>query len=499
MDAHHFDALVRDFVTSGSRRGLLRVLAALPLVGGLAALRGEEGTDAKGRCKHAHRTRHVAVEKKHKKKRHKKKCRPQSLAQTCAGTCGPVKNNCKQTVDCGPCECDPPCGACETCSADRVCEKCDPCCNDVCCAQTIAVCHVATNACCLPDTKAQTCNNQCGEVLNNCGVGVDCGPCTCSPACPACQVCDDDTGDCVPDPEQQGDACGEPGQVCQGDGSCACDASSCAECATCQGDGTCSAPCNGTGCCASGTCAAGTADPACGRNGEPCQSCSGAGVTCGGGGTAGVCGCTPLTTCPSGLDCGAIDDGCGRTLNCGDCTAPETCGGGNPGTPNVCGCTPTTCAAQGTTCGTLSDGCGGTLKCGTCCSGGNPCPGGGCCDAEGQCQISNANACGPDGGACAGACADDEACQNGLCVSCAAACSGCSQCIREVNGSTRCITAFPIVDCEQGVCTSSSSCVVDGYFCAISQKLLRDETVISFGPICDQSAGAGICVSAAAC
>src|SRR5262249_48331805 len=36
-----------------------------------------------------------------------------------------------------------------------------------------------------------------------------------------------------------------------------------------------------------------------------------------------------------GKNCGSIADGCGGTLNCGSCTAPQTCGGG--GVANVCG------------------------------------------------------------------------------------------------------------------------------------------------------------------
>ena len=79
--------------------------------------------------------------------------------------------------------------------------------------------------------------------------------------------------------------------------------------------------------------------------------------------------CTPTTCAAQGKNCGSIPDGCGGTLTCGTCSAPQTCGGG--GTPNVCGatCTPTTCAAQGKNCGSISDGCGGTLTCGTCGSG----------------------------------------------------------------------------------------------------------------------------------
>jgi len=84
--------------------------------------------------------------------------------------------------------------------------------------------------------------------------------------------------------------------------------------------------------------------------------------TCGGGGAAGKCGCTPATSCPAGQNCGTAPDGCGGTLNCGTCTAPQTCGGGR--TANVCGCTPTTCGAQD--CGSIPDGCGGMLDCGPC-------------------------------------------------------------------------------------------------------------------------------------
>jgi MYXO-CTERM domain-containing protein len=75
--------------------------------------------------------------------------------------------------------------------------------------------------------------------------------------------------------------------------------------------------------------------------------------------------CAPLT-CGTG-SCGSFADGCGGTLNCGTCTAPQTCGAG--GTPNKCGCVTTTCGAAGAECGAVSDGCGGQLTCGSCVSG----------------------------------------------------------------------------------------------------------------------------------
>jgi hypothetical protein len=111
--------------------------------------------------------------------------------------------------------------------------------------------------------------------------------------------------------------------------------------------------------------------------GAPCDAalpcCSGSICT---GGTC-VQTCTPTTCAAQGATCGTIPDGCGNTLDCGSCAAPQTCGGG--GTANVCGCTPTTCAAQGATCGTIPDGCGDTLSCDSCATG-FVCTAGQCCN-----------------------------------------------------------------------------------------------------------------------
>src|SRR5579885_1128346 len=81
-------------------------------------------------------------------------------------------------------------------------------------------------------------------------------------------------------------------------------------------------------------------------------------------------------------NCGSVDDGCASTLLCGACTRTgETCGGS--GTPNVCGglpppptppagmtalCTPATrdVACHDQDCGSVPDGCGSTLDCGNC-------------------------------------------------------------------------------------------------------------------------------------
>ncbi len=84
-------------------------------------------------------------------------------------------------------------------------------------------------------------------------------------------------------------------------------------------------------------------------------------------------GCGLVTCASHGATCGPVGDGCGGVIDCGSCTAPETCGGG--GTLFTCGdggggggtCTPRTCADVGANCGKVADGCGGlTADCGGC-------------------------------------------------------------------------------------------------------------------------------------
>jgi hypothetical protein len=124
-------------------------------------------------------------------------------------------------------------------------------------------------------------------------------------------------------------------------------------------------PCVPTTCAAQGKNCGSIAD-GCGGT-LSCGVCSSS-QTCGGGGTANVCGCTPTTCAAQGKNCGTIPDGCGGTLSCGSCAAPKSCGGG--GVANVCGgCTPVSCASAGYQCGPLADGCGNTLNCGSCATG----------------------------------------------------------------------------------------------------------------------------------
>jgi hypothetical protein len=386
LDARWFDSLVRTLAVSGRRRDVLGVLATLPLLGGLLSPFAEE-TEGRGRRKrrkkgHKHAQGDGKKNRKGKRKRKNKgkgeePCQPESAAQTCEGKCGTVQNTCQKPVDCDPCDCDPPCGACETCSNDLICEACDPCCDDVCCNQASAVCHADSGACCMPDSRAQTCGDACGDVVNNCGISVDCGPCTCGSGCPECKVCDEDADACIPDAQQVGDGCGAVGQVCRADGTCSCEVATCPDCTACAGnglcevcagcceDGQCVASCGACQVCADGQCVScpdccdgdggvcrpGTTNAACGSSGI-CDICSGQ-EQC----QNQTCVCVPNCI---GKNCGP--NGCGG--QCGTCTAPNTCGGG--GTPGVCGCARTTCAAQGKNCGTIPDGCGGALNCGNC-------------------------------------------------------------------------------------------------------------------------------------
>jgi hypothetical protein len=108
MDPQRFDTLAKTLSTSGTRRGLLRLLAAVPVASGLltrlepedAQGRGEDGRDGKDG-----------------KDGRNRGCNPESRSRTCRGKCGPVKNNCGQRINCG---------SCEICRADSIHCDCPP-------------------------------------------------------------------------------------------------------------------------------------------------------------------------------------------------------------------------------------------------------------------------------------------------------------------------------------------------------------------------------------
>lgn len=201
MDPSRFDALARVLSAPDSRRRVLGLLTAVPVAGGLLGILTPEESEAAGRRARRKKAHKHGKGRRRKHGKHKKKCTPDSRAQTCAGRCGRVINNCQQAVDCGSCACTPACAVCLTCQ----------------------------------DQGANA------------------------------------PGTCIADPTQQGQTCGAAGQICQADGTCACDAGSCPDCTTCGGDGVCT-PC--AACCdSSGVCQNGDTDAACGSSGT-CGTCA---------------------------------------------------------------------------------------------------------------------------------------------------------------------------------------------------------------------------------
>jgi hypothetical protein len=394
MDGRRFDQVVRSLQTSTPRRGVLWLLAALSTLPGLLSLLSLEDAEAKDRRKR--RRQRSAETENHKHEGRRRKHKPPRFRR---------RKRRRQR-------------------------------------------RKKKQARCKPQSTAQTCANTCGLVQNNCGETVDCGPC-CQPPCGACFTCETDAnGDsmCVVDPAQQGEACGEDGQVCQPDGSCACDATSCPGCLTCQGDGTCGNPCGGVGCCDNDTCVSGEDDDACGMNGAACVQCSDFDeyATCSAGGTGGNCICTSQASCPAGFNCGTAPDGCGGTLNCG------VCGGTTPiCVNNVC-----TACSQSNPCPVGQVCCGGECFTGVCCAAGDCAPSGDMC-ASNLCRCGGGSPCSGSTSTC---CGTPAACTNtntdaANCGSCGNACTG----------------ETPI--CLNGVCVAAEVCTDDCMFTSVAEAV----------------------------
>jgi hypothetical protein len=164
MDDTTFDQLARRLERLISRRAALGGLAGA----GLLAAFGGSSLDAVG---------------KRKKKKKKKRCKPESLAVTCAGTCGRVENNCKKAVSCPDCPTCQRCssGGCEpdpaqdgqSCGASKVCD--DGACVD--CGFIGAPC--CANGACVPFIGSICINDictACGRAGEPCCGGRTCDP-----------------------------------------------------------------------------------------------------------------------------------------------------------------------------------------------------------------------------------------------------------------------------------------------------------------------------------
>ena len=183
------------------------------------------------------------------------------------------------------------------------------------------------------------------------------------------------------------------------------------DCGTCTGNETCGGSGTANVCgaptCTSKTCAEQGFN--CGMATDGCNNAISCGATCPTGETCGatmgnVCGtggtCTPKTCAGEGFSCGMQSDGCSSLLNCGTCPSGETCGGGANPQNGVCGatvtCIPKTCTSQGFNCGMATDGCGTVIDCGT-------------CGAGTSCGAASSNVCGSTV-SCTGLCLQQTVC-----------------------------------------------------------------------------------------
>jgi hypothetical protein len=248
---------------------------------------------------------------------------------------------------------------------------------------------------CMPKTCAQQ-NFNCGPAGDGCGNLLQCGTCTAPQTCGGGGVSGQcgypDGGSCPPETcQQQNISCGPAGDGCGGQIFCG----NCMSPQTCGGGGVpgqCGYPDGGA--CTQLTCR--QQNIGCGPAGDGCGGQLNCGTcptdqTCGGGGVPSQCGypdggaCPPKTCQQQNVSCGPAGDGCGNLIQCGTCPSGQTCGGG--GVPGQCGaseagsCVPLTCRQLGISCGPAGDGCGGLLQCGTC-TAPQTCGGGG---KPGQC------------------------------------------------------------------------------------------------------------------
>jgi hypothetical protein len=243
MDAAGFDRLTKVVSRTGTRRGLVRLLAAVPFGVALAALLGD-GPEALAK-KHKQQTDddHGSSHRRHRRKaehRHqtgkdkenrtgkRNRCKSKSDAKTCAGTCGTVRNTCGKRVDCGPCTCATGCPQCQVCDA-----------------ATGRCAHLANGTPCPsgnPCIRDESCQGGSCQ-----GTPVVCSPCF--------QCVADSFGGarCFADPEQAGDSCNGSGGTCLSNGACltACkDAGGTWECPVGSGACNCAEGVNGTHYCA---------------------------------------------------------------------------------------------------------------------------------------------------------------------------------------------------------------------------------------------------------
>jgi hypothetical protein len=273
--------------------------------------------------------------------------------------CNGLDNDCDGVIDTGPCPtgtvcngtaCVAACGP-GTCPVGQTCTDAGACVANDC----LNVTCPAGESC-----VGGACVDRCSGVI--CPIGLACHGGVCADPCAgihcsAEEVCEN--GECTP--SCPCNACAAS-QTCETSGPEAghCVATACATVACPSGQvcqsGACVDVCTGAVCPTGQTCTAG-ACVACGGAGQACcaaNACESP-QKCGGGGTAGVCGCTAATVCPMGQDCGSASDTCGGTIICGVCGASQTCSNNQCVIPVADAGVPSSDAATAPDAGTESD------------------------------------------------------------------------------------------------------------------------------------------------
>jgi hypothetical protein len=187
--------------------------------------------------------------------------------------------------------------------------------------------------------------------------------------------------------------------------------------------------------------------------------------------------CKPRTCPEQGIECGAAGDGCGGSIDCGNCKSGKRCGA--PGVSSKCvdplilvECTAKTCEELAIECGPANNGCNGTISsCGDC-EAGTQCGAGltrwkcvapssactplTCAELGIECGPPTPNGCGGFTASC-GECADNFACKYGKCVR---ACTPWTCEELEVNCGWIADGCGKAIDC--GVCPAGFACGVGG-------------------------------------
>lgn len=274
-------------------------------------------------------------------------CTPDQPATTCAGKCGSVKNNCGQTVDCGPC-----CVYDEDCASDPGSCVYNVCAGGACTPKPLqagVVCSQNGGAVCDGSGNCVQCNT-----ASDCGTNTACRTYNCTNY--TCGVSNTPAGYVVANPV--------PGD-CRSD--------------QCDGNGNITTnavdnndlPADDGNQCTSDTCVAGS----------PSHPAKPSGATCSQNGGSVCDGAGNCVQCLSASQCPGQDTTC----------QTRTCNGGICGTSNAI--SGTACIENG---GTVCDGTGDCVQCVTSvnCSAGDYCssgvcvpciPGGGSCSTTNQC------------------------------------------------------------------------------------------------------------------